>query len=162
MKIRINNKRRQTYEFNSMNKYGFLPHKIFHLVRAHDLVFDHKIGKFINDKITLCLIKNSNENTYFAQASSNYDETAHFHSCGASPHFIIKISKLLASIKFTEPNFQTEIMPKTSKKRPNIKLTQIQDNWELSDFTTATYLRIPQKYGTKIISKTWTAFIKFA
>ena len=162
MKIRIYNKRKQTYEFNSMNKFGFLSPKIFHLVRKQGFIFDPESGYFINGKITLTIFKNSDKNTYFARVSSNYDGAAHFYAGSVSPYFIMQISKLLTSIQFTEPNFQTEIMPKTSKKRPNIELTQIQDDWEVSDWTTATYLRIPQKYGTKTLSKIWIAFNKFA
>ena len=160
MKTRINNKKRQTHEFNSLNKFGYLAPKIFHLIKKQGFIFNPESGYFINGKITLTIFKNSNENTYFARVCSDYDGAAHFYAGSASPHSIMQISKLLALIQFTEPNFQTEIIPQISKKRPNIELTQTQDYWEVSDWTTATYLRIPQKYGTKILSKIWIAFNK--
>lgn len=158
MKTRVTNNARRTSEFNCMKKHGFLPSKVFHFIRAHGFIFNYKTREFLNNCTSITIFKNPNQNNYSTRIISNYDGTHHCYGGSVPLCFIMQISRLLASIKFAEPDLKEDVFPKISKKHLNIELIQIQDSWEVSDSKSASYLRIPQKYGTKILSKIWIAF----
>jgi hypothetical protein len=99
-----------------MKKHGFLPSKVFHFIRAHGFIFNYKTREFLNNCTSITIFKNPNQNNYSTRIISNYDGTHHCYGGSVPLCFIMQISRLLASIKFAEPDFKEDVFPKISKK----------------------------------------------